>query len=199
MTVALIMTHPSASYWNQGIQNVPVMTGASTLMDGADIREHAEKLGFCLPFESVLDIGCGTGRLAQFVSGIYYGLDVSSDAVEYCRMNGLDADVISGPEQLPILCRSGLVISVEWITCLSVFTHIPKVERQAYLTAFRSRACHLLADIIPGDGSGDVALWTADWDDFQDDLKSAGWKMLAWYDRVAPTGPTHRYVRAERA
>jgi SAM-dependent methyltransferase len=188
------MTHPSASYWNQGIHNVPVMTGASTLMDGADIREHAEKLGIELPFFSVLDIGCGTGRLVSFYqsSVMYVGVDIAADAVDYCRVHGIGARLITGPFDLPDTWR-------EWITCLSVFTHIHRDERIDYLKAFALRGGNLLVDIIPGDGSGDVVLWTADWELFQHDLTSAGWKMLAWYDRVAPTGPTHRYVRAERA
>jgi SAM-dependent methyltransferase len=198
------MTHPSASYWNQGIDNVPVMTGASSLMDGADIREHAEKLGFELPFESVIDVGCGTGRLAAFTHLYYWGCDISEDAVSYCRSNGLNTtnkcvSVISGPDD--IATPDGAIeYPIRWIVCLSVFTHIDRLERQAYLRVFATKfATNLLVDIIPGDGSGDVTLWTADWDGFQHDLKSAGWKMLAWYDRVAPTGPTHRYIRADRA
>jgi hypothetical protein len=191
------MTHPSASYWNQGIQNVPVMTGASSLMDGADIREHAEKLGFALPFESVVDIGCGTGRVSTFARSWYVGYDIAEDAVAYCRASGISACVIAGPESITIP-RDVPHLLAAWLTCLSVFTHIPRPERQSYLSAFVPLAENLLVDIIPGDGSGDVALWTADWELFQHDLTSAGWKMLAWYDRVAPTGPTHRYIRAER-
>lgn len=202
------MTSP-ADYWNQGVQNVPHMTGAASLMDGADIREHAQKLGFSLPFASLLDVGCGTGRVSKFVSGDYFGVDVAKDAVAYCEARGLNACVIEGPEDIPQALTLTFTSApgqpvvhhgfYEWVACLSVFTHIDRSERQSYLRAFKSRCSNLLVDIIPGDGTGDVALWTAHWEDFQQDIRDAGWSIKAWYDRVGPSGPTHRYSWAVRA
>ena len=53
------------------------------------------------------------------------------------------------------------------VTCMSVFTHIDETERARYLARFKKLAPRLLVDIIPGDGSGDVPLWTADMDQFE--------------------------------
>lgn len=208
-----------ATYWNRGVGMVPIMTGAATLMDGADIREHAERLGFDLPFASVLDVGCGTGRLAQFTHGdtpgahSYIGCDIAADAVTYCRRAGLLAFVIAGPGDLPQSMRPAtpafgelewVVLYGEerhrfdWVACLSVFTHIDQPARVAYLRAFEPLSPNLLVDIIPGDGQGDVALWTADPAGFEQDLADTGWLVQASYDRPCHSGPTHRYYRCRR-
>ncbi|MGE0363353.1 MAG: hypothetical protein AB7R67_21755 [Vicinamibacterales bacterium] len=185
-----------AAYWNQGIEMVPAMTGAATLMDGADILEHAERLDIPLPFDAVMDVGCGTGRLGQFAI-VYVGFDVAADAVAYCRRAGRHAHLIAGPSSMPVEPLTGG--PGDWVTCLSVFTHIARTERQAYLQAFLPLAEQLLVDIIPGDGSGDVALWTAVPADFEADLAAAGWQIEASYDRACPAGPVHRYYRCRRA
>jgi len=40
----------------------------------------------------ILDIGCGTGAMAEEVKGIgsYYGLDVSREAVDFCERRGIE-------------------------------------------------------------------------------------------------------------
>lgn len=197
--------NPNADYWNQGINNVPAMTGAATLMDGADIKEHAERLGFSLPLGLVLDVGCGTGRLAPFCLK-YEGVDIAADAVAYAQAQGVHAHLISGPVDLPHAQKYGVDPGCElvysWVLCLSVFTHIDRAERLAYLQAFADRVDvedgRLLVDIIPGSGDGDVALWSADPAQFEADLAAAGWHVVATYDRVCPSGPTHRYYRCAR-
>lgn len=186
--------NPHAAYWNQGIAQVPHMTGAASLLDGADIRAHAEALGFTLPFASVLDVGCGTGRLAAFAR-TYVGVDIASDAVAYCHRAQLEAWTISGPHALPAYAPEGC----QWVTCLSVFTHIDRTERLNYLHGFTLVAPNLLIDIIPGDGSGDVAMWTADVPGFEADLGDAGWRVVAQHERACPSGPTHRFYRCARA
>lgn len=183
------MAHRFAQYWNRGEVLVPVMTGAATLMDGADILEHAQALGIRLPFGSLLDVGCGTGRVAQFATA-YLGTDIAADAVAYCQARGIRALVVDEPERLPTT-NDGQPF--DWITCLSVFTHIDAVERRRYLEAFAGRAPGLLVDIIPGDGAGDVALWTAVPAAFEQQLEEHGWGIVAQYERLCPSGPTHRY------
>lgn len=185
--------HPAAPYWSRGIDAVPMMTGAASLMDCADIRQHAEALGFTLPLHNVLDVGCGTGRLAQVCEG-YVGVDIAQSAVDYCQRAGLPSMRIDGPQSLD----ESFPFSIDWILCLSVFTHIDWAERNNYLEIFRCLSPRLLVDVIPGDGSGDVALWTADWPSFKQQLEDTGWTLKTFYDRIAPTGPRHRYVYAER-
>lgn len=85
-----------------------------------------------------------------------------------------------------------------WVVCLSVFTHIDRDERRAYLQAFAARAPRLLVDIIPGDGAGGVALWTAQVVEFEADLHDAGFDVQGVYERRCPSGPTHRYYLALR-
>src|SRR5262245_14827380 len=130
--------HPAAAYWNHGVENVPVMTGAASLLDGADILSLANELGIKLPFDSVCDVGCGTGRLAAFAPN-YAGFDISNDCVEYCRARGLTAYTISKPRDIFLFIRAA-----SWVTCLSVFTHIGIEERLEYLSVFPDMAPRLL-------------------------------------------------------
>jgi hypothetical protein len=132
-------------------------------------------------------------------------VDISADAIAYCHNRGIGhppsnrvARRIEGPQDIR-LPNGATGYPFDWITCLSVFTHIDRPERQAYLLAFSTTSAdNLLVDIIPGDGSGDVTLWTADWDSFLVDVADAGWVILKCYDRVGPSGPVHRYVWARR-
>lgn len=179
----------ATSYWNQGEANAPWITGAAAVMDCADLRDACAGLGVTLPLPGVLDVGCGTGRFAQCCAA-YVGVDIARDQVAYARARGLDAHVIAGPAGLP----AG---PFDWVTCFSVFTHIGRRGRRAYLEAFAERAENLMVDIIPGDGTGDVALWTADPTAFLEDLVGAGWDLVAGpYDRTSPDGVTHRYLWA---
>lgn len=161
----------AVAYWDAGIDAVPQMTGADQLLDAADMVAVCSRLGVELPLRDVLDVGCGTGRLAKLCEG-YIGADIAPSAVEYCRREGLSACAIEGPKDLP----AG---PFEIIACLSVFTHISRVERQRYLAAFAERTNRLLIDIIPGKEGGDIALWRADPDEFVADLASAGFVVEA--------------------
>jgi len=204
----------AVAYWDRGIANVPMMTGAATLMAGEDILELANVFELDFPLPNVLDVGCGTGRLARFCAG-YLGVDIAPSAIGWCKAHGITAEVIDGPFDLPQTfhdlercsdCqRLDFVQQMaqsrppfEWVVCLSVFTHVDRDERCAYLAAFAARAPHLLVDIIPGDGSGNVALWTAQPAEFERDLVDAGFDVQGTYERLCPSGPTHRYYLARR-
>ena len=69
----------------------------------------------------ILDVGCGTGAnlkmLAKF--GAAEGVDISSQAVDFCRMRGLDCVKLGAIEQLPY--DSG---SFELVTALDVIEHL---------------------------------------------------------------------------
>lgn len=193
------MLHPDAAYWDKGVRNVPDMTGAKHLLDARDLRAVCGALGLTLPLGSVVDVGCGTGRLSQLCAN-YWGFDVAPSAVEYCHARGITATLITGPD----FHVSG---PVDLIACISVFTHIDRAERQRYLSAFRRLhvgrpswhlAPRLLVDIIPGNGSGNVALWTADPAEFEADLAAAGYTGAKSVDQ-AWDQHIHRYYYAEVA
>ncbi len=193
------MTLPAEiAYWNRGMRNVVDMTGARNLMDGADLVGLCHAFGIPLPLRSVLDVGCGTGRLSRHCDG-YVGADIAQSAVDYCRAAGLHAELIDESGVLPIGPFS-------WTLCISVFTHIDRAARQRYLKAFT--APRLIADIIPGDETGTMEIWSATPEGFEADLKHAGFAIHGWQERVwedagwaayhASKSNVHRYYHAER-
>lgn len=168
-----------------------MMTGAASVMNCSDLLDACCGLGVSLPLGTVLDVGCGTGRLAPFCQG-YLGVDIAGDAVAYCHAQGVNARSLDYPCDLP----DG---PFDTICCFSVFTHINRADHVAYLAQFKSRSRQLLVDIIPGDGRGTVALWTARPLMFESDLRYAGYVVKATYSRTSPDGVTHCYYRAELA
>lgn len=156
-------------------------------MDLRDMWPILEEFGITLG--KTLDVGCGTGRLAQ-ICGEYQGVDISPSMVEYCKRAGIQAELIDGPFDL-----HG---EYEWVTCLSVFTHIPRSERRHYLERFGNIAPNLLVDIIPGEEGGSIALWQADVETFEADLKEHGFKVLGVHECISPDGAFHRCYRCSQ-
>lgn len=180
-------------YWDRGVANAPWITGASNVMDCADLKDALKNLRVWTPLNgSVLDVGCGTGRFAECCTGPYLGVDISPSQVAYAQSQGRYAQVITGPDDLP----PG---PFRWIACFSVFTHVSHDARERYLHAFSERADNLLVDIIPGEEGGGVELWRADWAQFTRLLAGTGWKLVRTYERTSPDGVNHRYVNARRA
>jgi SAM-dependent methyltransferase len=185
--------NPAARYWDHGVASVPQMTGAAHVMDASDIPSLARDLGFELPMGEVLDVGCGSGRIARHCTK-YVGADISQDAIAFCRGNGLDALLIDGPQSLP--ARSDF----DMVTCLSVFTHIDEPERAAYLRKFRHLAEWLLVDVIPGDGTGGIPFWTASLGRFGLLLRAEGYEVMSETERKARAGDyVHHYYFARVA
>jgi len=176
------------AYWDHGVKSVPQMTGAAHLLDASDVRSICADLDIALPFGSVLDVGCGTGRVAQLCEE-YEGVDIAPSAVEYCAERGLKASAIYGPADL----RG----QFDWVVCLSVFTHICEQERVAYLEAFAKLAPNVLVDIIPGDGGGNIALWSSNVETFEANLR--GYSLLGTTERVSVNERPHRYYRLKRS
>jgi len=183
------MAHPYAAYWDRGESNVPDMTGARHVMDGRDLEAVCAALEIETPIPDVLDVGCGTGRLARLCDG-YYGVDITPSAIAYCATRCIPASLIVDPHDLPSGAR-------QWIACISVFTHISRSERMAYLFRFSQIAPNVLVDIIPGDGSGAVEMWTAEPDAFEEDVRRAGFEVVGHYSH-AWDNSLHRYYRLRR-
>lgn len=183
-------------YWNRGIDAVPVFTGAAHVMECDDLRDACARLGVQVPLAGrVLDVGCGTGRWQPFCFA-WQGLDISKDAVAFARRCGRMAFEMDGYGPAAL---DGWLGETEWVCCFSVFTHIGLEERHDYLEAFTRVATQVLVDIIPGDGLGDVALWTADTVQFEMDLAATGWAVRAVAERTSPDNVTHRYYHLGRA
>lgn len=178
--------NPYASYWQTG--QVPHQTGAEGLEDLRDFDEWCAGTGFSLTGR-VLDIGCGTGRLSQRCTD-YIGVDVAGSQVDYARrVYHANAQITETPDDLP----EG---PFDRVCVLSVFTHIAREDRQAYLAAIRQRLDgEALIDILPGTEGGGIGAWYADLDGFRDDLADASLQIVSEFEWIAKDQTHHRYFR----
>jgi hypothetical protein len=71
-------------------------------------------------------------------------------------------------------------------------------ERIEYLQRFRKIADNVLVDIIAGDGSGGVAVWSAVPSQFEADCVAAGFEIVGQVDHQWDMH-THRYYRLRAA
>lgn len=186
-------------YWDHGIDEVPRMTGVpGNVDDPADLRGVCIELGIALPLPSVLDVGCGTGRLSV-IAERYLGADIAPSAVAFCHRRGVAAITIDGPLSLRELGAD----SFEWVFACSMFTHIDRDEQRGYLAEFFRIAPCLLVDILPGDEGRSCMRWGTDETGFRDDLAAAGYVIDAGTtDRIDTRSAgecRHRYFVGRRA
>ena len=73
------------------------------------------------PNPSILDVGCGTGANLKMLAayGKTQGVDISPQAVEFCRQRGLDSVKLGAAEQLPYENDS-----FDLVTSLDVVEHL---------------------------------------------------------------------------
>jgi SAM-dependent methyltransferase len=87
------------------------------------IRCLVEKICATLntPNPKILDVGCGTGANLKMLAayGTAEGVDISSQAVDFCRERGLDSVKLGAVEDLPY--ENG---SFELVTALDVVEHL---------------------------------------------------------------------------
>jgi SAM-dependent methyltransferase len=150
-----------------------------------DLRTVMEKTGFDLQ-GSVLDIGCGTGRLADLADGDYLGVDISAPMIEYALSRGRNAKLITGPPD----------IDGEWdrICALSVFTHTPKKVRLEYLQviagALKGEA---LVDVFVGPEGGSFDRYFTP--DLGADAEAVGLQVLSEFAQNYDGSGEHHYYR----
>ena len=87
------------------------------------IQSLVEKIRTTLPNAKpkILDVGCGTGANLKMLAayGSAEGVDISPQAVDFCRERGLDSVKLGAVEHLPY--ESG---SFEMVTALDVVEHL---------------------------------------------------------------------------
>src|SRR5215213_10259306 len=85
------------------------------------IQSLVEKISTTLKTEKILDVGCGTGANLKMLAayGKAEGVDISPQAVDFCRQRGLDSVKLGAIEQLPY--EDG---SFELVTALDVIEHL---------------------------------------------------------------------------
>src|SRR5689334_21581802 len=73
------------------------------------------------PNPNILDVGCGTGANLKMLAayGKTEGVDISEQAVEFCRQRGLDSVMLGAAEQLPYANES-----FDLVTSLDVIEHL---------------------------------------------------------------------------
>jgi SAM-dependent methyltransferase len=197
------MANIHTAYWDRGLDQVERMTGlgrspSAAILSGSDIRDVCLRLDIGLPVASLLDVGCGTGRLVTLAAD-YLGADISPSAITYCHQRGVSAVLIDGPEGLDFLEPGRFA----WVWACSVFTHISREEQQGYLAQFARLAPRLLVDILPGDPGRSADRWGADEADFRRDLVAAGFVIgpgtVDVVDGSGSKAPRHRYFVGVRA
>ena len=66
---------------------------ALSIMHGSSLRKRYELIsGHIDAGDRVLDIGCGTCMLSDFIEGEYYGIDLNDRFITYARKKGLDVE-----------------------------------------------------------------------------------------------------------
>jgi SAM-dependent methyltransferase len=123
--------------------------------------EMLKSLGLT-PRSRVLDVGCGTGSLAEAAAGflddagLYYGTDLSEVAVRYCRENYPRPNFVFARNEMTAIPIDGQ--RFDFIVFFSVFTHTYPQETRALLTeAMRLLADggSIVADVFEADIEGD--------------------------------------------
>lgn len=121
---------------------------------GAEFLQNMVRLGGLRPFEHVVDIGCGLGRMARplqyFMNerGRYFGVDVSKSSIGWCEEYAINGDPRFGFSHLdafhPLYNPRGAVPledadlqflprPVDFVMMVSVFTHLSEAMVTRYL------------------------------------------------------------------
>jgi SAM-dependent methyltransferase len=105
-----------------------------------------------VPYESVVDLGCGTGAWSYLTKKTYLGLDYSSSFIEGCRRrfrdDGRKRFEMGDLESIELNERFDLALM------MSVLHHLSDHQAEAVLESLRGNATRLLVmDLIPMRGN----------------------------------------------
>jgi len=136
--------------WLGSIPDIAVATGVGGYEDCDDVKTVMDFTEFEVT-GVVLDIGAGSGRLAQLVPEPqnYHGLDISGVAVQHCQRQGLHVIWIQYPEETLQVWADQ---SFDRILAVSVLTHMPfELQKRWLQTAWHllRPGGEILVDIIP--------------------------------------------------
>lgn len=86
-----------------------------------------------LSFESILDFGCGCGRVTRFLPrGLdVSGVDIDDEAINWCQENLSSVATFKSNKPDPPLDYSDQTF--DFIYCISVFTHLPLEMERAWI------------------------------------------------------------------
>ena len=121
-------------------------------MQGQIMKDCITHLGV-KPNSVILDIGCGTGRLAKYLEdflkdGEYWGTDISSDAIDYAKAHftlpNFHFLVDDGSSLLTLLSNKNF----DYALFFSVFTHLYPKETAQYLHNCRVLTSKIIMTMI---------------------------------------------------
>lgn len=87
-------------------------------------------------FESILDFGCGCGRMLLWMEKLartcaLHGTDIDPEAIDWCREHLPYAEVTVNDADPPLLCPDG---AFDLVVGHSVFTHLDEQRQDAWLS-----------------------------------------------------------------
>jgi SAM-dependent methyltransferase len=105
-----------------------------------DLKRLLKPLGKDLgAFHSILDFGCGCGRVTRFlrpnVGQKVVGTDIDAESISWCNENLRHIADFSINEALPPLPYADRTF--DFVYCISVFTHLPEDMQFAWLSELR--------------------------------------------------------------
>lgn len=170
-------------YWkNDNLKNV-VAGGLNTNPEGFDVIEFMQELlqPVLWPQASVLDFGCGHGRLCKMVPpGQYFGIDINPQAVELARRNnpGYTFEEIEVQQAYP---------QVDICVAYTVFLHLDDDTLRGVLwRLYEACECIAVAEILGREWRrpGDPPVFNRDLNDYLALFREIGFALTYTKRRI---------------
>ena len=145
-------------------------------------------------FESILDFGCGCGRMLLWMQELgrtraLHGTDVDAEAIDWCREHVPYAEVTVNGADPPLPFRDG---AFDLVFSHSVFTHVDERRQDAWLGELQRVTCP--SGLLVLSTHGEIALGADVWrirerleDEgivFIDDVFGPEYPLPDWYQRT---------------